>query len=238
MYTSLPHVQVKNLVPLAPTGEYVLRKFTGQPVEPFSSNTAYTTLKARCDMDTDGGGWIVIQRRVPNGTVNFTATWDDYENGFGDLNGEFWYGLRNIHFLTAQGEVELRIDMVKSDGGNLTWTYQTFTVAGGGDKYRLTIGGGEGVGRDAMAYHNGMQFTTYDQDNDRSRSNCAYAVQGGWWYNRCYYTNLNGPHNTPSWAGVNPTSAKIGWWDSSVYQQLSSVEMKIRVKNCVQAQEC
>ena len=98
-------------------------------------------------MDTDGGGWIVIQRRVPGGTVNFTHGWEDYENGFGDLNGEFWYGLRNIHLLTTRDEVELRIDMVKNDGGNLTWTYQTFTVAGGGDKYRLTIGGGEGVGR-------------------------------------------------------------------------------------------
>ena len=239
IYTVFPHVQVKNLVPLAPTGEYVLRKFTGQLLEPFSSNTAYTTLKARCDMDTDGGGWIVIQRRVPNGTVNFTRSWEDYDNGFGDLSGEFWYGLRNIHLLTARDEVELRIDMVKSDGGSLTWTYQTFTVAGGGDKYRLTIGGGEGVGRDAMAIQNGMQFTTYDQDNDRYGTNCAYRNQAGWWYNSCYLANLNGPHDTPSWAGVSQEYAKITWNDGSAYQQLSSVEMKIRVKNCVQeTQEC
>ena len=45
---------------------------------------------ARCDMVTDGGGWLVIQRRLPKGKVNFVRKWDDYENGFGDLEGEFW----------------------------------------------------------------------------------------------------------------------------------------------------
>ena len=58
---------------------------------------------------------VVIQRRLPNGTVNFTRDWNDYENGFGDLNGEFWYGLRNIHALTTQNDVELRIDMVREN---------------------------------------------------------------------------------------------------------------------------
>ena len=27
-------------------------------------------------------------------------SWTDYEEGFGDLNTEFWYGLKTIHFLT------------------------------------------------------------------------------------------------------------------------------------------
>jgi hypothetical protein len=33
----------------------------------------------------------VFQNRF-NGSVNFTKTFFDYENGFGDLNGEFWLG--------------------------------------------------------------------------------------------------------------------------------------------------
>ena len=41
------------------------------------------------------------------------------------------------------------------------------------------------AGKDGMAYHNGMQFSTYDQDNDKYSISCAYALQGGWWYKNC-----------------------------------------------------
>ena len=35
---------------------------------------------ARCDMTSDGGKWMVIQRRI-NGSVNFYLNWTDYVNG-------------------------------------------------------------------------------------------------------------------------------------------------------------
>ena len=230
-------LQVKKLVPEAPTGEYTLRKLIGQPEEQFSSSVIYSTLRARCDMDTDGGGWMVIQRRLPGGNINFTRNWADYENGFGNLSGEFWYGLKNIHHLTTRDHVELRIDMVReSDGGTFSWTYQTFRVAGATDNYRLTIGEGqsqgqgEGTGNDGMAYHNGQQFSTYDNNNDKPGGrNCGYVYQGGWWYRNCYHANLNGPHEAPSLPGVNQGGAKIRWHSTT----LSSAEMKIRVKQCV-----
>ena len=31
----------------------------------------------------------MIQRRVEGGTVDFNRDWSDYEEGFGDLEGEF-----------------------------------------------------------------------------------------------------------------------------------------------------
>ena len=37
----------------------------------------YGKVYVRCDMETDNGGWTVIQRRISNGTVNFTRNWED-----------------------------------------------------------------------------------------------------------------------------------------------------------------
>ena len=62
-----------------------------------------------CDTTTAGGGWTVIQRRV-DGSENFNRPWSDYEKGFGNLTGEFWYGLKTINCLTQAGQWELRID--------------------------------------------------------------------------------------------------------------------------------
>ncbi|KAF8788376.1 Techylectin-5B like protein [Argiope bruennichi] len=56
-----------------------------------------------CDMDTDGGGWTVIQRRGNfSHQENFFREWDDYANGFGDITQEFWLGNDNIYLMTNQ----------------------------------------------------------------------------------------------------------------------------------------
>ena len=44
-----------------------------------------------CDTMTAGGGWLVIQRRK-DGSEDFNRNWVEYEDGFGSLTGEFWYG--------------------------------------------------------------------------------------------------------------------------------------------------
>ena len=58
---------------------------------------AMLTANVYCDMITDGGGWIVIQRNKKDSLVNFNRNWADYEKGFGNLTTEFWYGLAEIH---------------------------------------------------------------------------------------------------------------------------------------------
>ena len=188
-------------------------------------------------METDKGGWIVIQRRVPNGTVNFYRGWNDYEEGFGDLDSEFWYGLRNIHCLTTRESVELRIDLQDEQGNKVTWVYQQFSVDGPDQKYRLHIGQGTGTpsgSYDAMAVHNNSFFSTFNRDHDNlSGENCAMEYRGAWWYNNCLHSNLNGPHTPITPPPPSPTANRIMWYNGSEWIYYPSVEMKVRPNTCV-----
>ena len=201
-------------------------------------------MRVVCDMDTDGGGWTVIMRRKRSvlTNLNFHKPWDQYENGFGNLNSEFWLGLRNIHCLTTREEVDLMIDLRDNNGNGMTWIYHVFKVNGSDDKYRLQIGDAEGPpgGYDAMAYHNGKQFSTYNSDNDgKSNQNCAHDYHGGWWFGSggCYTRGslLTGPHtDTVRWN-------RLLWFlgpatDIGCYKYYHDVVMKIRPKNC--ADQC
>lgn len=59
------------------------------------------------------------------------------------------------------------------------------------------------LGNNLDGYHNGMKFTTKDQDNDlRKNGNCAHQYFGGWWYNGGYNSNLNGKYAKSALSGV------------------------------------
>ena len=192
---------------------------------------------ARCDMASDGGKWMVIQCRI-NGSVDFYLNWTDYVNGFGDLEGEFWYGLENIHCLTTREDVELRIELGNGTVPSIVWTYQLFKVGRADTNYRLTIGQGTGVGgtHDAMAVHNGAAFSTRDRDHDNWITNCAKVFGGAWWYNQCYHAHLNGKyviHRPEDHSGsCSPHDNRLSWHDGSVFHYYTKVQMKIRPKRC------
>ena len=155
------------------------------------------TAEGYCDAVTDGGGWLVVQRRQ-DGSVDFNRGWVDYEEGFGSLTGEFWYGLRPLHCLTNQGQWQLRIDFTFTNGTKSYLSYTNFSVGPSNSQYQLSISGFTGITTDPFTEHplNGMKFTTKDRDNDKCVGNCAISgtggrYAGGWWYMCCSYIHLN-----------------------------------------------
>ena len=154
-------------------------------------------IKVYCNMLTDGGGWTVFQRRK-DGSVDFYRKWNDYENGFGNVSGEFWLGNKWIHQLTSLGKTELRIDF---ENGKYV-KYSSFAVDDAASKYTLTVSGWSGTLSDELTYHNTMKFSTNDQDNDIDGGNCAISYAGAWWYKSCYNSNLNGRFGRQDSTGI------------------------------------
>ncbi|KAI8796298.1 BgiBsFReDn1 [Biomphalaria glabrata] len=180
-------------------------------------------LKVMCDTKTDGGGWIIIQRRI-NGNVDFYKTWKEYRDGFGDIeNGDFYLGNENIYMLTSKRQYELRVDLEFSNKRYYA-KYASFQLGAENDGYRLSVQGYSGNMTDNLAYSNNRKFTTFDQDHDDYAGNCALDYTGGWWYGSCTEANLNGMYGRTTYKGLLWVSL------TSLSGGITFAEMKIREK--------
>ncbi|XP_053328311.1 ficolin-1-B-like [Spea bombifrons] len=152
-------------------------------------------LRVLCDLETDGGGWTVFQRRY-DGSVDWDRNWGSYKKGFGDLQSEFWLGNENIHQMTSPGNFQLRIDLQDFENNRAYAAYDNFFIAGEEDKYSLQIGRFTGGNAgDAFPSQNNRHFSTKDQDHDLDgNANCAEGGGGGWWHESCKSSSLNGKY--------------------------------------------
>ncbi|XP_053551647.1 ficolin-1 [Bombina bombina] len=183
-------------------------------------------LKVLCDMHTEGGGWIVFQRRW-DGSVDFFRDWKSYKTGFGSRLNEFWLGNENIHKITSSGTWELRIDLQDFENKNHFAKYGSFKILGESEKYKLLLGDFKGgTAGDSLSSHKNKPFSTKDQDNDLHPNSCAEIYKGAWWYGACHSSNLNalyhlGQHSSNA-DGINWRTGK------GINYSYKWSEMKIR----------
>ncbi|KAF7652962.1 hypothetical protein LDENG_00088900 [Lucifuga dentata] len=188
----------------------------------FVNNDHSKSFEVYCDMDTDGGGWLMLQRRT-SGRLDFMKRWRQYVAGFGNMTDEFWLGLDKIYELTnTPTQYELRFDLGLGSE-KVFAVYDNFKIAPAKQKFKLTIGKYSGTAGDAMTYHQGRPWTSVDSDNDIALGNCALTHRGAWWYKNCHLANLNG-----KW-GDSRHSMGVNWepWKGHL-TSLDFTEMKIR----------
>jgi ficolin len=182
-----------------------------------------------CAQSPSPGGWIVLLRRIDDAEDFPKRLWEDYKDGFGNLNGSFWLGLELMHQMTSKRPAVLRVELEDFEGESRYAEYEHFMVASEEEGYRLGVGEYRGNAGDSLGYHNGMKFSTVDKEQDASKDHhCAKDWDGAWWYNDCKRSQLTGYY----YEGKHNHRYKgIAWydWRGDKYSY-KRAEMKIRWK--------
>uniref|UniRef100_G1KVQ7 Angiopoietin like 3 n=1 Tax=Anolis carolinensis TaxID=28377 RepID=G1KVQ7_ANOCA len=144
-----------------------------------------------CEMKT-GISWTVIQNRS-NGSQDFNQTWDDYINGFGNLDGEFWLGLHKMYSIVGHADYILRMEL-EDWRANKRYIEYTLTMGGPETDYAVLLFRIAGNIPYALPEQKELKFLTEDH---------VFVILslGGWWYSGCEETNLNGKYIWPNSKG-------------------------------------
>lgn len=163
-----------------------------------------------CDMVR--GGWTVFQKRI-DGSVDFNQYWNQYVDGFGNPETDYWLGLGALHEMTFGG-VEMRMIGFDYSGVEMEIRQDGFSVGDAASKFKLTSGYYTELRNsdsDVFEVINGIMFSARDSDNDSTNAtHCAYMVGTGWWFDSCF------PSLLPNGIFEDTTSSGIRWKNTSI----------------------
>ncbi|XP_066930066.1 ficolin-1-like [Clytia hemisphaerica] len=146
----------------------------------------------RCNMDVEDGGWLVFTRRTSQKIENFNRLWNEYKNGFGNMETEFWLGNDLLHELTKWKPHQVFVWGIGMNGQEGISMHRDFKVGSEDDGYRLTydrsyigLKSFEKPGILDKSHYN-MLFTTPDRDQDPyTTTHCGEREESGFWYSHC-----------------------------------------------------
>eukprot|EP00066_Takifugu_rubripes_P020666 XP_011609932.1 PREDICTED: angiopoietin-related protein 5 [Takifugu rubripes] len=224
------------VVPKIPSGIYI--------IHPENTDSSFEVF---CEMDYMGGGWTVMQRRA-DGLTDFKRPWADYADGFGNLAGEHWLGLKKLFHIVNQKDArfQLHVALVSADDATSYASYDDFHLDNETEFFSIHLGRYAGSAGDAFRGYEQEQnqdtapFSALDVDSDGCNPSCfihnrtvescsSLHNQTGWWFNRCGLANLN---SSPEDTEHNQTPRTRILWDTwrrnGIPHVIKSVTMKIR----------
>ncbi|XP_054731549.1 angiopoietin-2-like isoform X2 [Anastrepha obliqua] len=184
------------------------------------------TMPAYCLPDPNKGkAWLVVQRRIDE-TLSFDLGRDEYWNGFGNLNGNFFIGLEAIHkMMLPNKNTELWIQLGISTGESPYEFYKDFVISSENKMYQLmSVHGAEGTAGDELTSLTGEVFI-HRNIGTRLWRTCDKRLLTGWWYPgdgiSCGTGNLNRDFENITW----------GDWNHIIYTHMAIRHTDKPVKN-------
>lgn len=171
----------------------------------YTIDLLYGPNQVYCDMKNKG--WILIAKRI-NTTPRryFARKWQEYKDGFGDLESSFWTSLDILNMLTMSKNYYLRIDFGTLKDPQYFIEFSLFKIHSENENYKIELGNiiNRNIDLEIEQMSN-IEFSTEDRDNDLMKNaNCAQAMSGGWWFTNCFYkwclTCTTGPLGNFLWS--------------------------------------